>query len=71
MALGDFRIDYENRGEIQISYDAKLFGIRQNKLLVAWLSDRVVYDLQNEEMAEEALKVAEKKVKYMKKNENR
>ena len=45
---------------------AKYFNVKQNDLLVAWLSDKLVYELQNEEVALMALQLAEEKVKYNK-----
>jgi HTH-type transcriptional regulator, competence development regulator len=44
---------------------AGYFKVKENDLLVAWLSDRLVYELENEEMALKALHVAEEKVKYI------
>lgn len=44
---------------------AKYFKIEEEKLLVAWLSDKIVYEISNEKFAKEALKVAEQKVKYL------
>lgn len=50
----------------QVLKFATFFDIDQDELLVAWLSDKVVYDLENEALAEEALKVAEEKIQYLK-----
>ena len=41
------------------------FKVKQNDLLVAWLSDKLVYELEDEEVALKALQVAEEKVKYL------
>ena len=38
------------------------------ELLIDWLSDKIVYDIEEEEFGIEALKVAEEKVKYQKRN---
>ncbi|MFY7666253.1 helix-turn-helix domain-containing protein [Flavobacterium sp.] len=46
---------------------AKFYKLDKDDLLVAWLSDRVVYDLQDEILAEKALKAAEEKIKRNKK----
>jgi HTH-type transcriptional regulator, competence development regulator len=48
---------------------AEYFNVEQEKLLVAWLSDKIVYELANEEFAEKALKAAESKIEYLKKKE--
>ena len=42
---------------------AEYFNVDENELLVAWLSDKVVYELAYEQNAMEALKVAEDKIK--------
>ncbi|CAN5383189.1 hypothetical protein BH20BAC1_BH20BAC1_14020 [soil metagenome] len=44
---------------------ATYFKVKENDLLVAWLSDRLVYELEGEEVALEALQVAEEKVSYI------
>ncbi len=46
---------------------AAFFSINLNELLLAWLSDNLVYTLQSEEFAIEALQVAEEKVGYARK----
>jgi len=38
-----------------------------NYLLVSWLSDKLVYEVADEDVALKALQVAEEKVKYQKK----
>ncbi len=43
---------------------AEYFKVKKNDLLVAWLSDKLVYELEDEEVALEALQVAEEKVAY-------
>lgn len=43
---------------------AKYFKVNENDLLVAWLSDKLVYELEDEEVALKALQVAEEKVVY-------
>jgi len=52
----------------QVLRIARFYGINQDNLLIAWLSDRVAYYLQNEKLAGKVLKVAEKKIKYETKN---
>jgi HTH-type transcriptional regulator, competence development regulator len=46
---------------------AGYFKVKENNLLIAWLSDKVVYELEDEEVALKALQVAEEKIKYYKK----
>lgn len=45
---------------------AEYFKVKENDLLVAWLSDKLVYEVEDEDMALKALQVAEEKVKYNK-----
>ena len=47
---------------------AKIFETNENELMVAYLSDRLVYEIKDEDLASEALKVAEQKIKYLKSN---
>lgn len=50
---------------------AKYFKVKENDLLVAWLSDKLVYEVEDEDMALKALQVAEEKVKYITKNKGK
>jgi predicted nucleotidyltransferase len=43
---------------------AGYFKVKENDLLIAWLSDKVVYELEDEEVALQALQMAEEKVAY-------
>lgn len=45
---------------------AEYFKVKENDLLVAWLSDKLVYEVAEEKIALKALQVAEEKVKYNK-----
>jgi HTH-type transcriptional regulator, competence development regulator len=47
---------------------AAYFKVKENDLLVTWLSDKVVYEVEDEEMALKALQVAEERVKYIAKS---
>ena len=44
---------------------ANYFEVNEDDLLVAWLSDKVVYELEHEEVALKALQAAEEKVSYL------
>src|SRR3954452_22378416 len=48
---------------------AGYFKMKENELLVSWLSDKLVYELENEAVALKALQVAEEKVKYKRKKQ--
>ena len=43
---------------------AEYFKVKENDLLVAWLSDKVLYELEDEEVALQALQMAEEKIAY-------
>jgi transcriptional regulator with XRE-family HTH domain len=47
---------------------ASFLGLNEKELLVQFLSEKIAYDLQDEDVAKEALKVAEKKVEYLKRH---
>lgn len=51
----------------QVNQFAEFYRLNKEKLLIAWLSDKIVYDLQDEILANKALKVAEQKIKYKRK----
>ncbi|MCK4662540.1 MAG: XRE family transcriptional regulator [Bacteroidales bacterium] len=43
---------------------AKYFGEDEKTMLIALLSDRILYEVQDENFAKEALQIAEKKIEY-------
>lgn len=45
---------------------AEILGIDKEELLVQYLSEKIAYEIADEECASKALKVAEMKVKYLK-----
>ena len=49
---------------------AAYFHVNENDLLVAWLSDKLVEEVEDEDIALKALQVAEEKVKYLTKKES-
>ena len=54
----------------QVKRLAKFFGKDENELIIAFLSDKLVYEVRNEEMALKAMQIAEKKINYTIKNKN-
>jgi len=54
----------------QIIQIARIFNVDEKELLVNYLSDKLLRGLENEDLATDALKVAEKKIKYMTKSQN-
>ena len=51
----------------QVKQLAKYFKADEDELIVAWLSDKLAHELQDENLSMQALKAAEKKVDYLKK----
>lgn len=45
---------------------AEYFNVNEDELIIAWLSDKVVYEIADEKLGIEALRMAEEKVKYNK-----
>lgn len=43
---------------------AQILDLNEKELIMSWLSDKIVYEVSDEEFGLEALKLAEKKVKY-------
>jgi HTH-type transcriptional regulator, competence development regulator len=59
------------RGERKLTKElilklAEMYNEKPEKLIVDYLSEKVIYDLKDEEFGLEALKVAEKELKYRK-----
>lgn len=50
---------------------AEYFKVKESDLLVSWLSDKLVYEVADEQVALKALQVAEEKVKYQKSNKKK
>jgi transcriptional regulator with XRE-family HTH domain len=55
-----------NASREQVIKLAEFFKIKETELLISWLSDKVVYEVADEDVALKALQVAEEKVKYIK-----
>lgn len=47
---------------------AELYKANADKLIIDFLSERVLYELEDEELGLQALKVAEKEIKYLRTN---
>jgi HTH-type transcriptional regulator, competence development regulator len=48
----------------QVKALAEFYNDNKNEVLIAWLSDKVVYCIQDEDLALQAMEVAEEKVRY-------
>lgn len=64
------------RGERKLTKEvvlklADIYKYSADDLLVLFLSDKIMYEIQDEELGEKALKVAEKRVKYLKANKKK
>lgn len=51
----------------QIHKLSQIIKVSERELMLAFLSDRLVYEIRDEDLASEALKVAEQKIEYLKK----
>ncbi|MCD4695903.1 MAG: helix-turn-helix domain-containing protein [Bacteroidales bacterium] len=51
----------------QIIQIARIFSVDEKELLINYLSNKVLYELIDEDLAAEALQVAEEKIKYVSK----
>jgi transcriptional regulator with XRE-family HTH domain len=45
---------------------AEILKLDKNELLIQFISDKIAYEIVNEDCASKVLKVAEKKIKYLK-----
>lgn len=54
----------------QIIHIARFFSVDEKELLINYLSDLVIYELKDEDFAYDAIRVAEKKIKYMIREKN-
>jgi HTH-type transcriptional regulator, competence development regulator len=50
----------------QVSALSEFYQDKKNEVLIAWLSDKLVYEIQDEDLALAAMKVAEQKIEYLK-----
>jgi DNA modification methylase/DNA-binding XRE family transcriptional regulator len=48
----------------QVNLLSKYYKTKKNEIIVQWLSDKLVYEMQDEDFALEAMKIAEEKIKY-------
>jgi len=64
------------RGERRITKEvvlklADIYGYNADELLVSFLSDKILNEIQDEDLGIEALKVAEERAKYIKANKKK
>lgn len=60
------RIETDNRMPTreQVNLLCKYYKAQKNQIIIQWLSDKIVYEMQNEDLALSAMQVAEEKIKY-------
>ncbi len=54
----------------QVTALSQFYKEQENEVIIAWLSDKLVYDVQGEKLGLDAIKVAEQKLKYGKGQNN-
>lgn len=64
------------RGERRITKEvvlklADIYDYNADELLISFLSDKILYEIQDEDLGIEALKVAEERAKYLKANKRK
>lgn len=64
--LSKFERDERKPNKEQVFAFAKYYNVNADELLLAWLSDKIAVEVQNEDLAKEALKAAGKKVELFK-----
>ncbi len=50
----------------QVNALSEFYQDKKNEVIIAWLSDKLVYEIQDEDLALAAMKVAEQKIEYLK-----
>ncbi|MCZ2247153.1 MAG: helix-turn-helix domain-containing protein [Bacteroidia bacterium] len=65
--LGKIERNERNAKKEMIEKLAQLYSVNSKSLLVSFLSDKVAYEIMEEDYTKDILKVAEEKVKYYKK----
>ncbi|MDD2345084.1 MAG: helix-turn-helix transcriptional regulator [Bacteroidales bacterium] len=55
----------------QVKALANFYQDNKNEVIIAWLSDKLVYEVQDEELALQAMQVAETKIKYKTRSNNK
>jgi transcriptional regulator with XRE-family HTH domain len=52
----------------QVKKLSKYFNVSEKELTVDWLSDKIIYEIEDEKFGKEALKLAEERIHYKKKH---
>jgi len=54
----------------QVNSIANFFKIDERELLTLWLGEKIAYEIKDEDIADDALKIAEKTINYLKNPKN-
>jgi len=54
----------------QVNSIANFFKIDKRELLTLWLGEKIAYEIKDEDIADDALKIAEKTINYLKNPKN-
>lgn len=65
--INKFELGERKPSREQVEKLADFYGLDKDELIIAWKSDLVFYDLKDEKLANQILKVAEQKIEYSKK----
>jgi transcriptional regulator with XRE-family HTH domain len=68
--LGKIERNERSANREMIERFAKIYSINSKLLLVSYLSDKIAYEIMEEDCTKDILKIAEEKVKYLKKTSN-
>jgi len=68
--LGKIERNERTANKEMIEKIAEIFSVNSKSLLVSYLSDKVAYEIMEEDCTKDILKVAEEKIKYYKKVKN-
>ena len=68
--LGKIERNERSANREMIEKFAEIFSTNSKSLLVSYLSDKIAYEIMEEDCTKDILKVAEEKVKYFKKTIN-
>ena len=48
----------------QVNHLCKFYRVQKNQIIIQWLNDKIVYEMQDEDLALSAMQVAEEKIKF-------
>jgi transcriptional regulator with XRE-family HTH domain len=68
--LGKIERNERTANKEMIEKFSEIFATNSKQLLVSFLSDKIAYEIMEEDCTKDILKVAEEKIKYFKKTKN-